>query len=168
MDAGEWWGSPPPLVTKGEFAADCEVTRGAVSQWVARGLPVLSCGHLDYRAACDWVVENLDPGRAVKAHRTSRRMRQFLINSEMERRRLRAAVLVCAAAAAEAGRGAGLSDAAAARLADEALAVAVPAVNEIVREAGAEPLAPAPDGVWRVARGLRGDAVLDLIPDRAG
>ena len=53
------------VVTKAELAEELRVSRPRVSQFIDRGLPVRPDGRIDLKIACDWIVANCEPGRAV-------------------------------------------------------------------------------------------------------
>lgn len=143
-----WDAEPVYTIAKSAFAADIGVTPAAVSQWVARGLPVCPDGLLDLRAAAQWLLDNLDP---LNGHRTRREawdLRRYVIAQASERFAARMAVEHAGAAAHEAANRLGL-EAHAEALADALAADMVARMNEGMENEANIPLPPPPPGVWR-------------------
>jgi len=145
----EWDAAPAYTIAKGEFAKDMEVTPAAVSQWVAKGMPVRDDGRLDTAVVAKWLLDNLDP---VNGHRTrfeALGWQRFCAGLASERLHVRKTVEAAAAAAYEAALAAGLAPEAAATLADGCAAGAVERMNPwLVGESNLALPVPPPD-VWR-------------------
>ena len=152
---------PPPLpewdapaayaLAKSAFAREMEVTPAAVSQWVARGLPVRPDGLLDMGAAAKWLRDNLDPMNGFKTRAEAGDVLRYVAVLSSERRLARGGVEAAAAAAHEAGLAAGLDGAAAARLADAVALSTVERVNPMLVDEGNLPLPAPPVGLWERA-----------------
>ncbi|MGJ0503980.1 MAG: hypothetical protein ACR65X_09600 [Methylocystis sp.] len=54
------------IVTKAGLAAELGITRGRVSQYVTRGLPVRNDGKLDREKSLAWIKRNVDPTTSSK------------------------------------------------------------------------------------------------------
>ena len=61
------------LVTKSELAQEFGVTRGRVSQMIARGLPVQPGGKVNLELACYWVLSHLSPQCELNTESSSAR-----------------------------------------------------------------------------------------------
>jgi len=145
----EWDAAPAYTIAKGEFAKDMEVTPAAVSQWIAKGMPVRDDGLLDTAVAAKWLLDNLDP---INGHRTrveALNVRRFCIGLADERFLARQTVEAAAAAAYQAAVAAGLAPDAAAALADATAAGTVERINPELIGASNLPLPVPPAGLWR-------------------
>ena len=143
------WDAPPAYTrAKGEFAAELLVTRSAVSQWIARGMPVRDDGLLDLLATAKGLLANLDP---LQGHRTrveARSVHAYCIGLENERNGVRQTIEAAAAAAHAAALAAGLADDAAGLLADAVAAETVARINPALTGDGNLALPPPPAGLW--------------------
>ena len=144
----EWEAPPAYTMAKGAFAKEMEVTPAAVSQWVARGLPVRPDGLLDMGAAAKWLRDNLDPMNGFKTRAEAGDLLRYVSVLTSERRLARGGVEAAAAAAHEAALAAGLDPAAAAHLADSVALGTVARLNPMLEGEGNLALSPPPVGLW--------------------
>jgi hypothetical protein len=77
------------LVTKSELAQELGVSRGRISQLVARGLPIEPRGRVNLELACYWVLSHLSPQCELNTESSSARWNARQIVSLMERARQR-------------------------------------------------------------------------------
>jgi hypothetical protein len=146
------WDDPPRvLVTKGELAGDLILSRGAISQYLAQGMPEGPGGMVDYTSAVTWILDNLDSTKARRTRAEAEDMRRYLNHQADTYATARVAIEAGAAAAYAAALAAGLPEEAAAHLADDAAARAAPLVNTRLIDDGNEPLPSPPPGCWRRA-----------------
>jgi hypothetical protein len=144
------WDDPPRvLVTKGLLAADLCLSRGAISQYLAQGMPQGPGGMLDYTSAVAWMLANLDATKARRTRAEASSMRRFLNSQADIYATARAGIEAGAAAAYAAALAAGLPEEAAAHLADDAAARAVVAINRRLADDGNEPLPVPPPDLWK-------------------
>lgn len=143
-----WNAEPVYTMAKGEFAADVGVTAAAVSQWIARGLPVRPDGLLDLRVAAQWLIDNLTPQNAHRTRTVAWDIRRYVIAQTSERFASRLAVEHAGAASHEAAHRLGLGSHAEA-LADAVAADMVERMNEALENESNILLPPPPPGVWR-------------------
>ena len=61
------------LVTKSELAQELGVSRGRISQLVARGLPIEPRGRVNLELACYWVLSHLSPQCELNTESSSAR-----------------------------------------------------------------------------------------------
>lgn len=148
------WEAPPVwTAAKAEFAAELEVTPAALSQWIARGLPVRPDTRIDMAEACRWLIQNLD---AVAAHRTRSNatdLHRWLFGLADTRLLVRETIEQAASVAHDAARAAGLDDDAAGRLADTISAGTVERMNGVLSDDGNLPLPAPPPELWKRRQG---------------
>jgi hypothetical protein len=77
------------LVTKSELAQELGVSRGRVSQLIARGLPVERGGTVNLELACYWVLDHVSPAAELNTENSSARWNARQVVSLMERARQR-------------------------------------------------------------------------------
>lgn len=153
-----WDDAPRCLVTKALLAADMCLSPSAISQYLRQGMPEGPGGMLDYAAALDWMLGNLDATKARRTRAEASTMRRFLNSQADAYATARAGIEAGAAAAYAAALAAGLPEEAAAHLADDAAARAVPLMNRRLTDESNEPLPAPPPGIWRRAAAA-GDGV---------
>src|SRR4051812_37234944 len=88
----EWDAAPAYTMSKGGFAADVHVTPAAVSQWIARGMPVRPDGLLDLRVAAQWLLDHLDATNGYRTRAEAREVRRYVVRLTDERAIARRAV----------------------------------------------------------------------------
>ena len=143
------WDAPPAYTqAKGEFAADMSVTPAAVSQWIARGMPVRDDGLLDLLATAKWLLASLDQMQGHRTRVEARSVHAYVIGLENERNRVRQTIEAAADAARIAALAAGLADDAAGLLADAVAAGTVARINPALTDDGNLALPPPPAGLW--------------------
>lgn len=146
------WDDPPRcLITKGLLAADMCLSASAISQYLTQGMPEGPGGMVDYAAAVAWMLANLDTTKARRTRAEAVAMRRFLNHQADTYATARAGIEAGAAAAYAAALAAGLPEEAAAPLADDAAARAVPLMNRCLVDDANEPLPAPPPGIWRRA-----------------
>lgn len=144
------WDDPPRvLVTKAALAGDLILSRGAISQYLAQGMPEGPGGMVDYTSAVTWMLANLDSTKARRTRAEATAMRRYLNHLADTYATARAAIEAAAAAAYAAALAAGLPEEAAADLAEDAAARAVPLVNVRLLDDGNEPLPAPPPDLWK-------------------
>jgi len=146
-----WDDAPRCLVTKAALAGDMCLSPAAISHYMRQGMPEGPGGMVDYARALDWMLANLDATKARLTRAEASTMRQFLNSQATGYATARAGIEVGAAAAYAAALSAGLPEEAAAHLADDAAARAVPLMNTRLIDDANEPLPTPPPGIWRRA-----------------
>ena len=143
------WDEPPSYTaSKSAFADDLGVTRAAVSQWIARGLPVRLDDRLDLMAAARWLLDNLDPLNGHSTRLVAADLNRWIFGLGDDRNRVRSTVEAAATAAHAAALAAGLADDAAGLLADAVAAETVARINPALTGDGNLALPPPPAGLW--------------------
>ena len=143
------WDEPPSYtMSKSAFAADMAVTPAAVSQWIARGMPVRDDGLLDLLATAKWILANLDQMQGHRTRVEARAIHAYCVGLENERVRVRQTIEAAADAARIAALAAGLADADAVALADCVAAGTVARINPALTGDGNLALPPPPAGLW--------------------
>jgi len=144
-----WDDAPRCLVTKGELAGDLCVSPAAISHYLRQGMPEGPGGMMDYAPALDWLLGSLDATKARRTRAEAEGMRRFLNGQASEYATARAGIEAGAVGAYAAALAAGLPEEAAAHLADDASARAVPVMNRHLIEDSNQPLPAPPPGIWR-------------------
>jgi hypothetical protein len=144
-----WDAEPAYTQPKGEFARDMEVTPAAVSQWIARGMPVRDDGRINILDAVQWLLDSLDPSNAYRTRTRAWEMRRFVFAQIGERVLVKMTVEEAGAAAHEAALAADLAPDVAAALADAIAAGTVERINPALTDETNIALPAPPPGVWR-------------------
>ena len=144
------WDAPAVwTAAKSDFATELEVTPAAVSQWIARGLPVRPDNLIDMAEGCRWVLKNLDAVAAYRTRSNASDLHRWLLGLADARRLARETIEQATAVAYDAAHAAGLDDDAAGRLVDMIAAGTVERMNEVLIDDSNLPLPAPPPGLWK-------------------
>jgi hypothetical protein len=77
------------LITKSELAEELGISRGRVSQLIARGLPVDPGGKVDLELAAYWVLDHVTPESELNTENGTARWNARQVVTLMERARRR-------------------------------------------------------------------------------